>query len=96
MEELPKEKAAYLIVNYQLKCKSLNYDEAKECALIAVNEILDAIKIELDVDLSTTDVVNFASNKIIYWQKVKQEIEILYWQELKQKYRDIMITPKIK
>jgi hypothetical protein len=36
-----REKAAELIVNYQLKCKSLNYDEAKQCALIAVDEMLD-------------------------------------------------------
>ena len=58
----PKEKAAELIVNYQLKCKSLNYDEAKQCALIAVDEIINA------VDEWTED---------YYWQEVKQEIEKL-------------------
>ena len=57
-----KEKAAELIVNYQLKCKSLNYDEAKQCALIAVDEIINA------VDEWTED---------YYWQEVKQEIEKL-------------------
>lgn len=58
----PKEKAAELIVNYQLKCKSLNYDEAKQCALIAVDEIL----------------IGYMSNpKISYWQSVYEEIEKL-------------------
>jgi hypothetical protein len=36
-----REKASQLIVDYQMKCKSLNYDEAKQCALIAVDEMLD-------------------------------------------------------
>jgi hypothetical protein len=37
----PKEKASELIVNFQLKCKTLDYQEAKQCALIAVDEILN-------------------------------------------------------
>ena len=57
-----KEKAAELIVNYQLKCKSLDYQQAKECALIAVDEILSAI------GFSVMDE---------YWQEVKEEIEKL-------------------
>ena len=36
-----REKASQLIVDYQMKCKSLNYDEAKQCALIAVDEVID-------------------------------------------------------
>jgi hypothetical protein len=60
----PKEKAAELIVNYQLKCTSLNYDEAKQCALIAVDEVLK---------------VAFYTNDEIYehYIQVKQEIEKL-------------------
>ena len=60
----PKEKAAELIVNYQIKCKSLNYDEAKQCALIAVDEILN----ELDLQ-----------NHLLrsYWYDVKHELELL-------------------
>jgi hypothetical protein len=74
----PKEKARELVDTFTFTCRECDYqDNAKQCALIAVNEILDAIKIELGVDLSTTDVVNFASNKIIYWEEVKQEIELL-------------------
>jgi hypothetical protein len=53
------------------------HTSSKQCALIAVDEILNAIKIELGVDLPTTDVVNFASSKIIFWKEVKQEIEKL-------------------
>jgi hypothetical protein len=39
----PREKASQLIVDYQIKCKSLNYDEAKQCALIAVDEIISLV-----------------------------------------------------
>jgi hypothetical protein len=38
-----REKASQLIVDYQMKCKSLNYDEAKQCALIAVDEIISLV-----------------------------------------------------
>jgi hypothetical protein len=64
----PKEKAAELIVNYQLKCKSLNYDEAKQCAIIAVDEILFALKYDMN---EPTD------GSIKYWIEVKKEIENL-------------------
>ena len=37
-----REKASELIVNYQLQCKSLDYQQAKQCALIAVDEILNS------------------------------------------------------
>jgi hypothetical protein len=57
----PKEKAAELIVNYQLKCKSLNYDEAKQCALIAVDEMIELCE----------------SYVTPYYQEVKKEIETL-------------------
>jgi hypothetical protein len=55
----------------------INKTIAKECALIAVDEILEALKIELTKDVTTIDVANFASDKIIYWQEVKKEIELL-------------------
>ena len=65
----PKEKAAELIVNYQLKCKSLDYDEAKQCALIAVDEIINSYIQEKNNGY-------IVSEKIIsYWEEVKQEIE---------------------
>ena len=37
----PREKASQLIVDFQLKCKSLEYEEAIQCALIAVDEMIE-------------------------------------------------------
>ena len=70
----PKEKSAELIVNYQLKCKSLNYDEAKQCALIAVDEIIDTYTQEKNNGYIFYRVLD---KIILYWQEVKQEIEKL-------------------
>ena len=59
----PKEKAKELINMYYQKVADSSYPEdlAKQCALIAVDEI---IKISMD---------NLYSER--YWQQVKQEIE---------------------
>lgn len=61
----PKEKAAYLIVKYMSKV--INKQVAKECALVAVDEILNMVdetmKGWLDADI------------IAYWEEVKYEIE---------------------
>ena len=63
----PKEKAKELVDKYfylfsvELENTIADY-EAKECALIAVDEILDAVG------------TNYSIN---YWQEVKQEIEKL-------------------
>lgn len=61
----PKEKAAYLVVKYMSKVVSKNV--AKECALVAVDELLklvdDTLKGWLDADI------------IAYWEEVKYEIE---------------------
>ena len=70
----PKEKSAELIVNYQLKCKSLNYDEAKQCALIAVDEIIDTYTQEKNNGYIFYRVLD---KIILYWEEVKQEIEKL-------------------
>jgi hypothetical protein len=42
-----------------------NYNNAKECALILVDEILE------EIDWHITDIPH---NQISYWQEVKQEI----------------------
>jgi hypothetical protein len=42
-----------------------SWNEAKQCALIAVDEILNIKSVDRDYDLST------------YWEEVKQEIEKL-------------------
>jgi hypothetical protein len=70
----PKEKAKELINKY-LKCKDVsNYyyvipiqDDAKQCALIAVDEIIKALRKDLAI---------FELGKG-FWQEVKQEIEKL-------------------
>lgn len=47
-------------VNYKIK-----KEYAKQCALIAVNEIIDTIEYSSQAD---------ETSKIIYWDKVKEEI----------------------
>lgn len=61
----PREKASELIVNYKTTVKSLNYDEAKQCALIMVDEIKNIL---YDQDSMT---------RYDYWFEVKKEIEKL-------------------
>jgi hypothetical protein len=43
----PREKAAQLVVDNQLKIKSLGYKEAVECAKVIVDEILNIGCIEV-------------------------------------------------
>ena len=64
----PKEKAKELVDKYKfyLGNEQENIKEAKDCALIAVDEILDAIVGTYDFDTLNE-----------YWQEVKQEIEKL-------------------
>ena len=62
-----REKASELIVNYQLQCKSLDYQQAKQCALIAVEEIIECT----GNGLGTT---KFSKE---YWQDVKSELQSL-------------------
>jgi hypothetical protein len=70
----PKEKAKELTDKYWIYLRAgLLYDEeakedAKHCALIAVNEIIDSIVI---IDLTA------AENQFTYWEQVKTEIEKL-------------------
>ena len=65
----PKEKAQELIDKFHVKVhdregtSAMNEFEAKQCVLIAVDEIIDAVK-----DLEKWS--------YIYWQEVKQEILI--------------------
>jgi hypothetical protein len=71
----PKEKAAELVNRYAIYLRAnLMYDEdaeedAKQCALIAVDEIL-----EDNVDDMSEE---FFDIRIEYWQEVKREIEKL-------------------
>ena len=65
-----KEKAKELVDKMQLDwaCDSCHNDWAKECALIAVDEILEEHRFD-DYD--------YANRRFKYWQEVKQEIEKL-------------------
>jgi hypothetical protein len=63
----PKEKAIELVDKFMPHSSgNSNNNEAKQCALIAVDEILNNNKILFE------DVLNDQ-----YWQEVKQEIELL-------------------
>jgi hypothetical protein len=59
----PREKAVELVHKFAMENKY--YERAKQCALIAVDEILSINSIDKDEDLSN------------YWEEVKQEIEKL-------------------
>jgi hypothetical protein len=68
----PKEKANQLVDNYWLMDKinpSLSKEQAKQCALIAVDEL-----IKIHYLLTTT---HDTSPSINYWKEVKKEIENL-------------------
>jgi hypothetical protein len=65
-----KEKAKELVEAMAFSCRECDYEaKAKQCALIAVNEILKE-NLELP-DLPETII------RYLYWQEVKQEIENL-------------------
>jgi len=65
----PKEKAEELINKFLISTPiGFHIDDAKQCALIAVDEITDSIVI--------TD-LTIAENQFLYWEEVKHEIEKL-------------------
>jgi len=63
-----KEKARGIVIKMQFQKNPLTFEQAKQCALIAVDEITDSIVI---TDLTT------AENQFLYWEEVKHEIEKL-------------------
>ena len=68
----PKQKAKELVDKYNkdiILYWDLSYNQAKKCALIAVDEILDDDMYDMSQELF--------ENRINYWQQVKQEIENL-------------------
>ena len=64
----PKEKAKELVDKMHSKMYSDGIYDAKQCALICVDEIIEEIK---EWNMSVIDY----QNRIEYWQEVKQEIE---------------------
>ena len=67
----PKEKAIQLVESMAFSCRECDYEaKAKQCALIAVKEILSDYKNYLMHE-------NTEYKGLMYWQEVKQEIELL-------------------
>lgn len=64
----PKEKAKEL-VNKFYNCRVLDFDAAKQCALIAVDEII--------ISMPMIPAFIDDDNGVNYWQEVRQEIEKL-------------------
>jgi len=69
----PREKASQLIVDYQMKCKSLNYNEAKQCAIIAVDEMIESYEFDGISDMTNQRYID----KLNYLDEVRQEINKL-------------------
>jgi hypothetical protein len=80
----PKEKAEALVDSF-MNIKSMKLSDysmiyhptAKQCALIAVNEILSSFSNIYDDFVVEPSVVGGYKNMKKYWQEVKQEIETL-------------------
>ncbi len=67
MAPTPKEKAQELVESMAFSCRECDYEaKAKQCALITLDEIIEALK---------NNAANSASWK--YFEEVKQEIEKL-------------------
>jgi hypothetical protein len=70
-----KEKAKELVESMAFICRECDYEyKAKQCALIAVDEIL---KEYAHAENHIEDIMGKISIYIKYWQEVKQEIEKL-------------------
>jgi hypothetical protein len=74
----PKEKAEELVENFRLNVldyegSGLNLFKVKQCALIAVDEILTVVKFYEKQNCRLL----IDNMKVLYWQEVKQEIEKL-------------------
>jgi hypothetical protein len=74
----PKEKAKELVENMAFSCRECDYEaKAKQCALIAVDEIIDATtKRWGGMNPETGFVINNVEVNP-YWVDVKKEIEAL-------------------
>lgn len=76
----PKEKAQELVnkmCNIEERFGSIGIYEGKECALIAVDEMINILKVFPEKDTTSKSVVNFSISRIVYLVQVKQEIEKL-------------------
>jgi hypothetical protein len=74
----PKEKAKELVDKF-MNCDNMIFltEGARECALIAVDEIIKSFYLNTGSDIIGNHVINFAIRESDYWQDVKREIELL-------------------
>ena len=78
----PKDKAIELYIKYIDAYNNINlqvsdYKFAKQCALIAVDEMINILKVFPEKDTTSKSVVNFSISRIMYLVQVKQELEKL-------------------
>ena len=78
----PKDKAKELVDKFTNLYEGINLGLAKkhwakQSALLAVDEILNTLKIFPEKDTTSKSVVNFSISRIVYWVQVKKEIEAL-------------------
>jgi hypothetical protein len=73
----PKEKAREIVIKMQFQKEPLMFEQAKQCALIAVDEILGEYQSMSDLEsvLVINNKLTFIVHKLVYWIEVKQEIE---------------------
>lgn len=70
----PQEKAREILIQMQFQSHPLMFEQAKICALIAVDEVIKSNPCEESCDRGG----NFMfMNNVFYWEQVKQEIEKL-------------------
>lgn len=70
----PKEKAKELVDKFiPHSSGNSNNNEAKECALIAVDEIIESYEFDVAYDVENKR----AMDNLNYWDEVKQELEKL-------------------
>jgi hypothetical protein len=75
----PKEKAKELFDKYYIVCQEYTEEiqcsiQAKQCALIAVDEIIQQWEV---IDTYIADLGGQLNQSLKYWQEVKQEIQNL-------------------
>lgn len=82
----PNEKAAQLVVDNQLKVKSLDYKEAVQCAIVTVDEILKNFQGLHKPEYCSFDAIG--ERKFTFQGEYNEHMTgydmIEYWQEVKQ------------
>jgi len=77
----PKEKAKELVKKYIYYVEAITsngqIENAKKCALIAVDEILDLKLLFFQPQIDKSNKIKTNNSQVEYWVQVKKEIEIL-------------------